>query len=165
MSARIDRLPGLIQRLYEVVGEMEMLFPGRPFTPDGHLVGSIGEALAAYLFDLTLEPPSTTGFDARTREGRTVEIKATQGASVALRGDTTTADLLVALRLGKDGSAEVVYAGPAAPVWDAAGPVASNGQRRISLSTLRRLGGAANLPVLRRIAARVVSTRVSGGER
>lgn len=152
MTDPADHLPALIGRLYAVVAEMEELFPGRPFTPDGHLVGSIGEALAAYLFDLTLAPPSTGGFDARTLDGRTVEIKATQGASVSLRGRIATADLLVVLRLNKDGSAEVAYAGAAAAVWEAAGPVGTNGQRRVALTTLRRMPGSREMPEGHRVA-------------
>jgi len=141
MTQPTDRLPDVVKRLYRIVADLEALFPGRRFTPDGHLVGSIGEVLATHLFDLELAPASTTGFDARTRDGRTVEIRVTQRRTVALRGEEPTADLLVALHLADDGTAEVVYAGPAAPVWDAAGPMASNGQRRVALSTLAGMEG------------------------
>ena len=37
----------LLGDLYRIVDRLEGLFPGRKFTPDGHLVGSIGEAHAA----------------------------------------------------------------------------------------------------------------------
>jgi hypothetical protein len=47
---RIDEVPRLIAHLYEVVDAPEDIFPGRHFTPDGHLVGSLGESLAAYVF-------------------------------------------------------------------------------------------------------------------
>ena len=40
-------IPSLVQDLYSIVDRLEELFPGRRFTPDGHLVGSIGEVLAA----------------------------------------------------------------------------------------------------------------------
>jgi hypothetical protein len=65
------------------------------FTPDGHLVGSIGESLAAYMFDLGLMPASDRGFDARSTAGLTVEIKATQTKSIALSAHV---DPLPALR-------------------------------------------------------------------
>ena len=38
------KLNSLMTRLYDVVRELEAMFPGRYFTPDGHMVGSIGEA-------------------------------------------------------------------------------------------------------------------------
>ncbi len=43
----ILEIPSLVQELYSIVDRLEELFPGRRFTPDGHLVGSIGEVLAA----------------------------------------------------------------------------------------------------------------------
>jgi len=43
----ILEIPSLFQELYSIVDRLEELFPGRRFTPDGHLVGSIGEVLAA----------------------------------------------------------------------------------------------------------------------
>ena len=61
---RIDEVPRLVARLYEVVDALEDIFPGRHFTPDGHLVGSLGESLAAYVFGVTMNKASTTGHDA-----------------------------------------------------------------------------------------------------
>ena len=34
-----ERFSGLIEQLYGIVEELERMFPGRPFTPDGHIVG------------------------------------------------------------------------------------------------------------------------------
>jgi hypothetical protein len=130
----------LVRRLYEVVDEFEQLFPGRRFTPDGHLVGSIGEVLAADAFGLTLMTASNEGYDALTASGLRVEIKATQGISVSLAHvEKLLADRLIVLKLDRHGAVEVVYNGPAEPVWLAAGRPQKNGQRRISLDQLRRL--------------------------
>jgi hypothetical protein len=79
----IDFVPGIVQRLYELIAELEDHFPSRKFTPDGHLVGSLGEVLAGYYYELELLPASTERHDARARDGRLVQIKATQGTSVA----------------------------------------------------------------------------------
>jgi hypothetical protein len=150
----IAQVPKLIHRLYEIVDQLEELFPGRSFTPDGHLVGSIGESLAAYMFALDLMASSNTGFDARTAEGLSVEIKATQRASVALsaRADPLP-DRVIVLRLSRDSFCEVVYNGPGAPVWNAAGPAQKNGQRTVGLKTLRGIVVAPGdaLPVVRQL--------------
>ena len=69
-----ERLPHLIAELYRVVNELEAMFPGRHFTPDGHLVGSLGECLAAHHYGLKLLPASSPGVDA-VRDGRHVEIR------------------------------------------------------------------------------------------
>jgi len=58
---RTDRIRRCVGDLYQVVAELESIFPGRPFTPDGHMVGSIGECLVADAYDLELMPPSAAG--------------------------------------------------------------------------------------------------------
>lgn len=134
------KVPHLVTALYEIVEELERLFPGRSFTPDGHLVGSLGECLAADAFGLTLNPASTEGYDAVSADGRKVEIKATQRTSVSLSTtDHVVAHVLLVLQLKRDGSSTVVYNGPAAPVWAVAGKPQKTGQRHISLSKLRSL--------------------------
>ena len=52
------RLPPPVAAIYRAVTELEALYPGRRFTPDGHLVGSIGEVVAAEALGLTLYPMS-----------------------------------------------------------------------------------------------------------
>ncbi len=45
MSPPIN-LPKLVADIYRAVADLEKLYPGGKFTPDGHLVGSIGEVIA-----------------------------------------------------------------------------------------------------------------------
>ena len=71
----------LLASLYRIVDRLELLFPGRKFTPDGHLVGSIGEVVAARMFDLELLPASAPYHDARADDGRRVQIKFTRNYS------------------------------------------------------------------------------------
>ncbi len=125
-----------MRRLYAIVDELERLFPGRPFTPDGHPVGSIGEVLAAHAYELELLPPSHEKHDAKAADGTLVQIKATQAKGVGLRSEP---DHLLVLRLKRDGSFEEEFNGPGKPAWDAAGGLQSNGQRQISLSKLGKL--------------------------
>ena len=133
----------LVPELFQITKALEAAAPGRHFTPDGHLVGSIGEAVAAARYGLELTTASTKGVDAHHQaSGRSVEIKATvKGEQIALRGMEPTADHLLVLRINGDGSASEVYNGPAAPVWAAAGRIQSNGQRVVSVSRLMALQG------------------------
>jgi len=135
-SDSIDEIPGLIQNIYGIVSRLEELFPGRRFTPDGHLVGTIGEVLAAHRYDLQLFVASAQGHDARSRDGKLVQVKATQGNAVALRSEPAH---LIVLTILRDGSPEEVYNGPGSPAWMASGRMQKNGQRPVSLSTLRKL--------------------------
>ena len=132
----IREIPSLVQELYRVVGRLETLFPGRRFTLDGHLVGSIGEVVAAHDYGLELLPTSAPGHDARAVDGRLVQIKATQRNGVALRSEP---DMLLVLKLLPDGSHKEVYSGPGALPWASAGRMQKNGTRPIGLSKLRDL--------------------------
>jgi hypothetical protein len=132
----IDQIPALVRALYRTVAELQTLFPNRPFTPDGHLVGSLGEVIAAHDYNLQLLPPSTEGHDALTEDGKRVEIKITQGMRVALRYEP---EHLLVLKLRDEGSTEEVYNGPGHEPWAQSGRMQKNGQRPISLSKLEVL--------------------------
>ena len=134
----------LLASLYRIVDRLEVLFPGRKFTPDGHLVGSIGEVLAARMFGLELLPASAPDHDARTDDGRRVQNKFTQGTrGVALRAEP---DYLLVLRLAPDRSLEVVYNGKGKSPWSQSGNMQKNGQRPISLARLRAIDASAPDP-------------------
>ncbi|WP_206185197.1 hypothetical protein [Thioclava sp. F42-5] len=136
--------------LYTASDALERLFPRRKFTLDGHLVGSIGEVAAAYIFGLDLNPASTMGHDAKAPDGRNVEIKLTQGRSVAIRHEP---DHLIVLHRPMGGPIRVVFNGPGTIAWEAAGKMQKNGQRPISLPRLTALSNGVaegdRLPALR----------------
>lgn len=132
----IENIPALIQRLYEIVDELEQHFPGRKFTPDGHLVGSIGEVIAAAKYGLELLPASAEGHDAAAPDGKLVQIKATQGTRVALRSEP---EHLIVLFIEKTGDTREIYNGPGRYEWPQCGKMQKNGQRPISATKLRSL--------------------------
>jgi hypothetical protein len=136
---RIDKVKRLIRSLYAVVKELEDEFvdENRKFTLDGHLVGSIGEVVAAYSFGLTLYPPSDKTHDAESKDGKKVQIKLTGGTrSVAL---SSKPDHLIVLQL-REYKFGLVYNGLGAPAWNkCSGDLETPGQRQISLAKLREL--------------------------
>lgn len=132
----INAIPKLIRELYHVVSELEALFPGRHFTLDGHLVGSIGEVLAAHYYELELLPASAIGHDAITQDGVYVQIKATQKSQVGIRSEPQH---LLVLGLTSAGAHEEIFNGPGELAWNAAGKMQKNGQRMISRSKLVEL--------------------------
>jgi hypothetical protein len=141
--AKLDtgRVAQLIQELFRITDELSEM-TGRRFTPDGHLVGSIGEVLAATAYGLVLTPHSTRACDA-TKDGRKVEIKTTFGKKVAFRAHDGSADAsrILVLRLQRAAAFEEIYNGPAAPVLKKLSLLflGSNGQREISLRQLMGL--------------------------
>ena len=104
-----DYIKEKVAELLHIVDELEERFPGRKFTLDGHLLGSIGEALAKYYYRIDLYPNGTKTHDGEV-DGHRVQIKITQGNSVDIND---VPDYLLVLFLNKkDGSVYEVYNGP-----------------------------------------------------
>jgi hypothetical protein len=142
--SRIEEVPALIGDLLKTTKRLNTLFEGRPFTPDGHLVGSIGEVVAEYIYGLRLEPSSTPQVDAHTQDGRSVQIKLTgaNGNSFGFRWSNRLpakpAAILIALKLTDKGFEEI-YNGQFPEDLLRGRRDTSNGQISISLAKLREL--------------------------
>ncbi len=130
------KLPPPVVAIYKAVDELSSLYPHRKFTPDGHLVGSIGEVVASAALGLTLYPNSHPGHDAYDANGRDVQIKMTAGKSVSLY---SICDRLVVLKITSPEWAEIIYDGSGQLAWNIAGKMGKNGQRPVSLSKLKIL--------------------------
>ena len=132
------RFQRLVQQLYSTVEELEEMFPGRHFTPDGHMVGSIGECLVADAYGLELMNASNKGYDALSPSGLQVEIKATQAKSVAFRSQP---EHTIAIKILPNCTFEEIFNGPVNLVWQQVDgkPLPSNGQYQISLNKLKEL--------------------------
>lgn len=135
-----------IRELYRIIAELEKAYPGRHFTPDGHLVGSIGEVYAAEKYGLKLLTASAEKHDAETADGRMVQIKITQTGHVSIYSEP---DYLIVLKMNPDGRIEEIYNGKGAEPWQACGKPQKNGQRSISIRKLT--GMNANVPAADRI--------------
>lgn len=131
-----DSVAAKIKTLYEISHDLEELFPGRHYTPDGHMIGSIGEALAASYYNLELFPASAETHDAKAPDGRLVQIKATQINRVSL---SSKPEWLLVLKIHKNGTFFEEYNGPGELAWEHCGKLQKNGQRPISLAKLREL--------------------------
>jgi hypothetical protein len=130
------KLPGPVAAIYQAVKDLEPRYYPRKFTPDGHLMGSIGEVVAAEALGLELYPMSHSGHDAEDALGNDVQIKMTAGKCIAMYSESKR---LVVLRVVSPEEAEIVYDGPGALAWRCAGKVGKNGQRSVSLAKLRNL--------------------------
>lgn len=131
-------LTNIINELYELTGRLEAMYPGRHFTPDGHLVGSIGEVFAAERYGISLFTASSETHDGKTPDGRLVQIKATQRRAVAISSEP---DYLLAFSIDDRGQLTEVYNGPGRPVWQLVSgrKRPKTGQYQVSLARLRRL--------------------------
>ena len=134
---RLSRVRRLVKELFEIVRQLQDEFAAeqRKFTPDGHLVGSIGEVIAAYAFGLKLLPSSNSVHDAEGPGGELVQIKLTSGKSVGLYSEPKQ---LIVLQL-IDMRVNAVYNGPGEVVWRCCGKPQKNGQRFVRVAKLRQL--------------------------
>lgn len=125
-----------IKELYRITSELERTYPGRKFTVDGHLIGSIGEVIVAEHYGLELLPVGEKTHDAKSVDDKLVQIKATQTNRVAL---SSKPQRLIVIKLFPDGTWTEIYNGPGDDPWQYAGKLQKNGQRPISLSKLQKL--------------------------
>ena len=127
--------------VYEV-DHLESLFKGRKFTLDGHLIGSIGEAIAKNRYGIALEKPSYKGFDGTVGD-KQVQIKTVQQDSVLIYWDISKPipenAILLVLYLRKGGSYYEVYNGPFSKVWESIKSSDKRGYRHISVDRLMKL--------------------------
>ena len=100
-----------IRAIYKAVESLNNRYPGRRFTPDGVLVGTLGEVLAEEKYDLKLLPPKTKAFDATDRKGRPVQIRCNQGDTTPIKKGATKG-MLLALKLLPNGTIQEIFNGP-----------------------------------------------------
>lgn len=134
-KGQITRLTDHVQQLIGIVAEIEREFPERHFTLDGHLVGSIGEIMAAYHYGVELYIASNPVHDGEIN-GRRVQIKITQQDTIMIDAEP---EYLVVLYLSKKGKVYEVYNGPGkAPLESATKPDKHN-NRHMRVNKLMKL--------------------------
>ena len=124
-----------VRTLLDQVNALEAMFPGRHFTLDGHLVGSVGEVAAAYHYGIKLFPPSTELHDGFVGD-RNVQIKITQTENVLIGEEP---EYLIVLYLARTGNIYEVYNGPGVIPWETAGKPDKRGYKHLRVNKLMSL--------------------------
>ena len=132
---KMDLIRDKAQKMIEIVAELEAEFPGRHFTLDGHLVGSIGEVMAAYYYGIDLFKASTKRHDGIVND-RKVQIKITQQDNIVIHAEP---DYLIVLYLTKKGDVYEVYNGPGKLAWESASKIDSHNNRHMRVNKLLEL--------------------------
>jgi len=141
----------LLENIYEIVRELEELFPGRRFTPDGHMVGSIGEVLAEREYDIKLLPSNAKDHDAKTEDGRLVQIRTTQGNSAPLK---KLPDYLIVQKLNPDATVDEIYNGPGHQAWSITKTLKADNEGHFNISLGRYRKADKAIPEDQRIKRR-----------
>lgn len=132
---KIDAAKEKVLELNRIVAELETDFPGRHFTLDGHLIGSIGEVMAEYYYGIDLSRPSTKTHDGKV-DVREVQIKMTQQDNVLI---SSKPEFLLVLYLTKTGAIYEVYNGPGELPWETARIDNNHNYRHIRVNKLMEL--------------------------
>jgi hypothetical protein len=129
-----------LKQLLQVVGELQSTYPKKKFTLDGRLVGDLGEALVEDAYDVELFDRVVKHYDARTPDGRRVQIKAPMKESLTFRVRHCP-DYYVGIQIRPDGSFAEIFNGPgfiAAKAVENRKPIKAN-LHSVSIGVLKRL--------------------------
>ena len=132
---KMDAIKEKIQKLISIVKELETDFPGRHFTLDGHLVGSIGEVMAAYYYGIELYAASAVVHDGEI-DGKKDQIKISQQDDIVINHEP---EYLIVLYLRKNGDVFEVYNGPGEAPWNSASKRDSHNNRHMRVNKLMEL--------------------------
>ncbi|OGF62205.1 hypothetical protein A2926_00090 [Candidatus Giovannonibacteria bacterium RIFCSPLOWO2_01_FULL_44_40] len=141
---KINQLKEAIKDLYSSVAKLRAVFPGKPFTPDGRIVGDIGEAIAALKFNVVLDRKLRRDWDGYRIDSSgkkcEVQVKTTQKDETYLKKPPHEGDLIV-FKIFDNGEWECCYDGKIMRVWNslAKQKLDSTGAKFIQLARLRNL--------------------------
>ncbi len=133
---KVNSIKDRVKQLMKIVNDLEKDFPGRSFTLDGHLVGSIGEVIAASCYAVKLSKPSEKTHDGVV-DGKKVQIKITQQNNIMI--SSKPEHLLVLYLNNESGEVYEVYNGPGDLVWDSKKNLDSHNYKHFSLGKLMKL--------------------------
>lgn len=141
--SQLNDLKRAIKHLYVTVKKLNSAFPDKPFTPDGRMVGDIGEAIAAIKFDVVIDKKLRRDWDGYRVDSygnkHEVQIKTTQKDETYLKKPPHEGELLV-FKIFKDGNYKCYYNGKIMRVWKSIKQKPDNtGAKFIKLNKLQQL--------------------------
>jgi hypothetical protein len=137
---RIEAMKGVLASLFASQRTLKSLAPQFKWSGLGNLLGDYGEFIAVEAYGLTPAPRGANGYDAKTPEGKTVQVKANFSASqIGFRGE---ADLLLCLKIDLNGDWSEIYYGDFQPVKQASRHSARDNKSMIAISALTKIRDA-----------------------
>jgi hypothetical protein len=134
---KIEAVKGIIASLFASQRALRALAPEYKWAGLGNLLGDFGEFIAVQSYGLTKASGGSDGYDARTEDGKSVQVKTNHAATqIGFRG---SADLMLVLHIKTNGDWEQIYYGPFAPVKAASRYSARDNKDMIAVSKLRTL--------------------------
>lgn len=133
----IIAVKSIIATLYSAQNALRALAPDFKWAGLGNLLGDYGEFIAIKHYNLEKAPSGSSGFDAKTSDGKTVQVKTNHAA--AMIGYRGTADLMLVIHVYADGEWEEVYLGSFKKVNDNSNFSKRDNKHTITISKLKKL--------------------------
>ena len=136
-----EAVQAVMATLFSARRVLKALAPEFRWTYGGNLVGDFGEYMTAHHYGLTLAGRGSTGHDAVTSSGKTVQVKTNHSSqTIGFRGE---ADLMLAIRITDDGEFEELYFGEFKRVVENSSFSARDNKRTITVRKLKELAAEA----------------------
>ena len=133
----VEAVKHIIATVFSAQNALRELAPEFKWTGMGNLLGDYGEYVCIQKYGLTKAMPGSSGYDATTSDGKSVQIKTNHSASmIGYRGD---ADLMLVIHVKDDGEFEEVYYGDFELVKSASNFSKRDNKSTITISKLRKL--------------------------
>jgi hypothetical protein len=134
-NAKIEAIKGVMASLFASQRTLKALAPDFKWAGLGNLLGDYGEFIAVSSYNLTKAPSGSSGYDAITQDGKTVQVKTNYAATqIGFRGD---ADLLLCLKVKDNGDWEEIYYGSFSEIKNHARFSARDNKHMVPISLLR----------------------------
>ena len=104
-------IPIAVKQLCHIVNQLHNAYPKKKFTLDGRLVGDLGEILVEAEYELELHEGLHKYHDAKTPDGRQVQIKTTMKNVLTFPADHVP-DYYLGIKVDPNGTLEEVFNGP-----------------------------------------------------
>ena len=104
-------IPIAVKQLLHIVNQLQNAYPKKKFTLDGRLVGDLGEILVEAEYELELHEGLHKYHDAKTPDGRQVQIKTTMQNALTFPVDHVP-DYYLGIKINIDGTFMEVFNGP-----------------------------------------------------
>jgi hypothetical protein len=132
---KVEAIKGIISSLFASQRALRALAPEYKWTGLGNLLGDFGEFIATEKYGLTKATVGSDGYDAKTQDGKSVQVKTNHAANqIGFRGQ---ADLMLVLHVRADGEWEELYFGPFAPVKAASRHSKRDNKEMIAITKLK----------------------------
>ena len=134
---RAEAIRHIMATIFSAQNALRCLAPEFRWAGMGNLLGDYGEFIAVSHYDLKKADAVSAGYDAITKEGKTVQVKTSHSANqIGFRGK---ADLMLVIKVGLEGTWDEVYFGDFASVRAIARYSARDNKHMVPLSKLQSL--------------------------